>query len=350
MLKNLASGKNIGRLIMPILLFGGVVACTNTAPPPSEQATQNQPTITPTSNTATTNKLKIITTFLPMYMFTKAVTGEQADVQILVPPGISPHHYQATPANAQAIAQSQVLVKNGLGLETFLDGLIQASGSKELVKVDASQGIVAIQTEDNHDDHGENTEQQEISEKTDQEKTAQADEHDHAHTEGNPHVWLDPQLAQKQVENIRDALMKADPAQQNIYQTNANNYIQQLKVLDQEFQSQLDKLSGCKFIAFHDAYPYLAKRYGLQQLNIVELPEDEITPQDLQRIMQDIKTYQVKAVLTEPGVTNQRIQQIAQDTGLPLKVLDPMDTGELDPQYYFTGMRRNLTTLIEVCQ
>lgn len=345
MLKNLAWGQNIGRLIMPILLFGGVVACTNTAPPPSEQATQNQPTITPTPNTANTSKLKIITTFLPVYMFTKAVTGEQVDVQILVPPGISPHHYQATPANAQAIAQSQVLVKNGLGLETFLDGLIQASGRKELVKVDASQGIVAIETEDQHDDHGANAEHKETSEKTDQ-----AHEHGHLHPEGNPHVWLDPQLAQKQVENIRDALMKADPAQQNIYQTNANNYIQQLQKLDQEFQSQLGKLTGCKFIAFHDAYPYLAKRYGLQQLNIVELPEDEITPQDLQRIMQDIKTYQVKAVLTEPGVTNQRIQQIAKDTGLPLKVLDPMDTGELDPQYYFTGMRRNLTTLMEVCQ
>ncbi|MGL6284831.1 MAG: metal ABC transporter solute-binding protein, Zn/Mn family [Microcoleaceae cyanobacterium] len=345
MLKNLACGQNIGRLIMPILLFGGMVACTNTAPPPSEQATQNQPATTPKPNTENTSKLRIITTFLPVYMFTQAVTGKQADVQILVPPGISPHHYQATPANAQTIAQSQVLVKNGFGLETFLDGLIDASGSKELVKVDASQGIVAIETEENHDDHGENTEQQETPEKTDQ-----ADEHGHAHTEGNPHVWLDPQLAQKQVENIRDALIKADPAQQNIYQTNANNYIQQLQILDQEFQSQLGKLTGCKFIAFHDAYPYLAKRYGLQQLNIVELPEDDITPQDLQRIMQDIKTYQVKAILTEPGVTNQRIQQIAQDTGLPLKVLDPMDTGELDPQYYFTGMRRNLTTLMEVCQ
>jgi zinc/manganese transport system substrate-binding protein len=328
MLKNLAWGQNIGRLIMPILLLGGVIGCTNTAPPPSEQATQNQSTITPAPNTANTSKPKIITTFLPVYMFTKAIAGEQADVQILVPPGISPHHYQATPANAQAIAQSQVLVKNGLGLETFLDGLIQASGSKELVKVDASQGIVAIETEDNHDDH----------------------DHGHVHPEGNPHVWLDPQLAQKQVENIRDALIKVDPAQQNIYQTNANNYIQELQKLDQEFQSQLGKLTGCKFIAFHDAYPYLAQRYGLQQLNIVELPEDEITPQDLQRIMQDIKTYQVKAVLTEPGVTNQRIQQIAKDTGLPLKVLDPMDTGELDPQYYFTGMRRNLTTLMEVCQ
>lgn len=346
MLKSLVWGQNIGRLIMPILLFGGVVACTNTAPPPSEQATQNQSTITPTPNTAATNKLKIITTVLPVYMFTKAIAGEQADVQILVPPGTSPHHYQATPANAQAIAQSQVLVKNGLGLETFLDGLIQASGSKELVKVDASQGIVAIETEDDHEhhDHGENKEENPPVQAT------QADKHDHVHAEGNPHVWLDPQLAQKQVENIRDALIKADPAQQNIYQTNANNYIQQLKVLDQEFQSQLDKLTGCKFIAFHDAYPYLAKRYGLQQLNIVELPEDDITPQDLQRIMQDIKTYQVKAVLTEPGVTNQRIQQIAKDTGLPLKVLEPLDTGELDPQYYFTGMRRNLTTLMEVCQ
>ena len=109
-------------------------------------------------------------------------------------------------------------------------------------------------------------------------------------------------------------------------------------------------MKGCKFITFHDAFPYLARRYGLQQEAIIEIPEDSMTPQDLQRVQQAAKQYQVTALFTEPGIEDKRIQQISSDLNLPIGTIDPLESGETDPQYYFQAMRGNLEALERGCQ
>ena len=269
---------------------------------------------------------KVVATFLPMYLFTKAVSGSSREVEILVPPNVTAHEYQASPSDARKLAQAEILVKNGLGMETFLSGLVANAGSPQLKQIDASQGIEPL-TEDDHDH-----------------------DHSHSHAEGNPHVWLDPILAQKQVANIREGLIAVDPKNTQTYQANADAYIKQLQELDQEFKSRLGSVKNCKFIALHDAYPYLARRYGIQQMAVVELPEDSISPRDIQRVISAVKEYQVQALLSEPGANDSRLQQISNDVGLPIKTLDPIETGSLDPQYYFTAMRKNLNTLEGICQ
>ena len=274
---------------------------------------------------------KIVTTFLPVYLFTKAVVGDTGEVEILISPGTEVHDYQATPDDAKLLAQADVLVENGLGIEEFLSGLIANAGNSELQQIDSSEGIEVIEEE--HDEHEHEEE-----------------EHGHHHEEGNPHVWLDPVLAQQQVANIRDGLIAINPSNADSYRTNADAYIQQLQQLDNEFQQRLAPVKGCKFITFHDAFPYLARRYGLQQEAIVEIPEDSITPQDIQRVQQAANQYQVKALLTEPGIEDKRIQQISSDLNLPLEAIDPLESGETDPQYYFQVMRGNLEALSRACQ
>ncbi|MEA5542309.1 zinc ABC transporter substrate-binding protein [Limnoraphis robusta Tam1] len=272
-----------------------------------------------------TRSTKVVATFLPMYLFTKAVSGSSQEVEILVPPNVTAHEYQASPSDARKLAQAQILVKNGLGMETFLSGLVANAGNPQLKQIDASQGIQALQEDHDHD-------------------------HGHSHAEGNPHVWLDPILAQKQVANIREGLIAADAGNAQTYRANADAYIKQLQQLDQEFKSRLGSVKGCKFIAFHDAYPYLARRYGIQQMAVLELPEDSISPRDIQRVIAAVKEYDVQALLSEPGVNDSRLQQISNDVGLPVKTLDPIETGSLDPQYYFTAMRKNLKTLEDICK
>ncbi len=280
---------------------------------------------------------KIVATFLPIYMFTKGVTGENGEVELLIPPGADPHEYQATPKNARTIAAADVLVKNGLGLEEFLEKLVDATGNSQLQEIDASQNIQPIEEEEDDHDHHDHDHDHDHH-------------HHHSHEEGNPHVWLDPVLAQQQVKNIRDGLIKSDPNNTTTYQTNANIYLQKLQQLDQEFKTRLTPFQGCKFIVFHDAYPYLAKRYNLQQIAVVELPQDNITPKDIQRVINTTKKYQVKGLLAEIGFNDSRMQQIAKDVGLPIKKLDPINSGLLDPENYFTAMRNNLKSLEEVCQ
>ncbi|MCL2924437.1 MAG: zinc ABC transporter substrate-binding protein, partial [Trichodesmium sp. MAG_R04] len=166
------------------------------------------------------NGTKIIATFLPIYMFTKAVTGETGEIELLIPAGADPHEYQATPENARAIAKADILVKNGLGLEEFLEKLVNAASNPQLQEIDASKNIKPIEEDENdHHDHDH--------------------DHDHGHEQGNPHVWLDPVLAQQQVKNIRDGLVKANPNNATTYQANASIYLQKLQQLDQEFKTRL---------------------------------------------------------------------------------------------------------------
>ncbi|MEL6788178.1 MAG: zinc ABC transporter substrate-binding protein, partial [Cyanobacteria bacterium J06607_15] len=123
-----------------------------------------------------------------------------------------------------------------------------------------------------------------------------------------------------------------------------------LQQLDSEFEQRLAPVAGCNFITFHDAFPYLAQRYGLQQEAIVEIPEDSITPRDIQRVQQAAEEYQVKALLTEPGIEDKRIEQISSDLNLSLEAIDPIESGDTDPQYYFQAMRGNLEALERACQ
>jgi zinc transport system substrate-binding protein len=275
------------------------------------------------------SNLKIVTTFLPVHLFTKAVVGDTGQVEILISPGTEVHDYQATPDDAKLLAQADVLVENGLGIEEFLESLVTNAGNSKLQEINASAGIEVIEAE-----HGEH----------------EHEEHGHHHEGGNPHVWLDPVLAQQQVSNIRDRLIAINPSNADNYRTNAEAYIQQLQQLDNEFTQRLAPVKGCNFITFHDAFPYLAQRYGLKQEAIVEIPEDSITPKDIQRVQQAANQYQVKALLSEPGIEDKRIQQISSDLNLPLEAIDPLESGETNPQYYFQVMRENLEALERACK
>ena len=275
---------------------------------------------------------KIVTTFLPIHLFTKAVVGDTGEVDILISPGAEVHDYQATPDDAKLLAQADILVENGLGIEEFLSGLVANAGNSNLQQITASEGIEVIEGEQNEHDEEEH----------------EGEEHGHHH--GNPHVWLDPVMAQQQVATVRDGLIAINPNNADSYRSNAEAYIQQLQQLDNEFKQRLAPLAGCNFITFHDAFPYLAQRYGLKQEAIVEIPEDSITPKDIQRVQQAAEQYQVKALLTEPGIEDKRIQQISGDLNLPLEAIDPLESGETDPQYYFQAMRGNLEALERACQ
>jgi len=285
---------------------------------------------------------KIVTTFLPVHLFTKAVVGDTGEVDILISPGAEVHDYQATPDDAKLLSEADVLVGNGLGIEEFLSGLVANAGNSNLQQITASEGIEVIEGEHGHDEHE--------GEEHEHEHGGEEHGHGHHHEEGDPHVWLDPVLAQQQITNIRDGLIAIAPNNADSYRTNADAYIQQLQQLDNEFQQRLAPVAGCNFITFHDAFAYLAQRYGLQQEAIVEIPEDSITPKDIQRVQQAAKEYQVQALLTEPGIKDKRIQQISSDLNLSLEAIDPLESGETDPQYYFQAMRGNLEALERACQ
>ncbi|WP_295535155.1 zinc ABC transporter substrate-binding protein [Synechococcus sp. UW140] len=278
---------------------------------------------------------KVLTTFMPITLFTKAVAGNCAEVQALIPANSGPHDFQAKPADLIALRQAKLLVKNGLGMENFLTKLINSAGNKDLLVIDSSRGITTL---DSPEEEGHAEE-------------AHSNHSHSSHGEVNPHIWLDPLRAIKQVENIRDGLVKADPSCAASYRSNAATYVAKLKTLNAEITNQLNPYQGKTFVAFHDFAPYFASRYKLKADFLVDVPELNPSPADLLRVAAEVKRSQLKALLSEPQEGERSFNALAKDLGVKVSVFDPMETGSLqaslNPATYFKVMRSNVADLIK---
>ncbi len=271
--------------------------------------------------------LKVVTTVLPITLFTKAVAGDCARVAALVPANIGPHDFQARPGDLAALRQAQVLVKNGLALEGFLDKLLASAGNRELKVIDSSRGVATLETEHHHNGPA----------------------HGHDHGPVNPHIWLDPLRAVQQVETIRDGLVKADPSCAEGYRRNAAAFTTQLRRLNIEIAALLRPYRGKTFVAFHDFAPYFAQRYSLKAEFLVDLPEINPSPADLQRVASEVKRSQLNALVSEPQAGNRSFNALASDLGVRISVFDPLERAGTaaagDPDTYLQVMRRNAAGL-----
>jgi zinc transport system substrate-binding protein len=305
--------------------------------------------------------LQVVTTFLPITQFTTAVAGDRAEVVQLLPTNVGPHDYQAKPGDAQAIATADVLVKNGLEMEFFLDDMIQNAENADLVVIDSSEGIATLASAGDHGhdhakeeghDHAEG--EAHDHDHAEGEAHAEGEEHDHAghshaHGEFDPHVWLDPKRAIQQVENIRDGLITADPEGEAEYTANAAAFIAELEALDAEITEKLVPFAGQTFVVFHDFAAYFAESYGLESQFLVGIPEENPSPEDVKRVMETVQAQGLKTIMTEPQVEATTFEAIANDLDINVSVFDPVATGDSDavqPDYYLTTMRQNVENLV----
>ena len=272
----------------------------------------------------------MVTTFLPITLFTRAVAGDCATVTALIPPSSGPHDFQAKPGDLVALREARVLVKNGLEMEGFLDKLVASAENASLVVIDSSRGVATIDSPEEQGHHP-------------------GDSHGHAHGAVNPHIWLDPLRAVQQVETIRDGLVEADPGCAEGYRRNADAYTAQLRRLNDEIAARLKPFRGQTFVAFHDFAPYFAERYGLAAEFVVDVPEINPTPEDLQRVGEIVKRSQLQALLSEPQEGNRSFNTLARDLGVTIVVFDPLETGSeedsRDPSTYLRVMRSNAENL-----
>ncbi|MEW9697792.1 metal ABC transporter substrate-binding protein [Paenibacillus sp. SI8] len=260
-----------------------------------------------TAPAAENSKIKIVTTFYPMYEFTRQVAGEHADVTALVPAGAEPHDWEPTAQDMKQMEEANVFVYNGAGVEHWVDKALQSVKKDHLTVVEASKGIDLMEGAE-EEDHDHETEAH-SSEKA-----------------WDPHVWLDPVLAQKEVASIELALEQADPVHKEDYKKNADAYIVKLKELDQSFRAALSTVKRKEFVTQHAAFGYLAKQYGLTQVPIAGLsPEEEPQPAKMADIIRFAKEHEVKTIFFETLADPKVAAVVAKEVGAKSAVLNPIE-------------------------
>jgi ABC-type Zn uptake system ZnuABC Zn-binding protein ZnuA len=260
------------------------------------------------------------TTFLAD--ITRNVAGDRLQVDALLPVGADPHGYQPTPSDVAKISKSTVLIVNGLGYEQFLSTLLANAGGQRDV-IEATAGLSPRKNAGL--EHGV-----------------------------DPHMWLDPNNAITYVENIRDALVKADPNGAAIYKANADAYVAQLKALDAWIVEQVNQIPANRrlLVTNHEALGYFADRYGFTVIGAV-VPgfSTDAAPsaQQMAGLIDLIKSSGAPAIFLGQVESDTLAAQIANETSA--KVISDLYLESLTEgppaATYIDMMKHNVTRIVE---
>jgi len=257
-------------------------------------------------------RLLVAASIAPLADFVRQVGGDAVEVFTLVPPGASPHTYEIAPRQVVRVANARLLVLNGVGLEYWANKLVGAAGNPTLRVVDTSAGIPLLDS----GPHG-----------------------------ANPHIWLDVRQAMLQVRHVSDALTQVDPSHAAEYRANTAAYLKQLEALDTEIAAEVAGWRHHEFIAFHPAWVYFARRYGLQQVAVIEKsPGREPSPAEVVAIVEAARRIGARAIFAEPQFSSKAASTIAEESGARVVFLDPLG-GSVLSQTYVDLMRYNLAQM-----
>jgi len=290
--------------MLTVALLLAMTTSTAALTPLRTVAAANQTDINSSStNTTNTNrqpgqaKINVVTSFFPIYEFVKAVGENRINLSVLIPIGAEPHDFDPTIQEVQKANSANLLVYNGASMEEpWIHNLAPQN------TVDTSKGMNLLANPNDPEIKGPN----------------------------DPHIWLDPVLAIKQVQNIRDGLDKIDPKNAAYYNQNAQNFIGQLNKLDIAFRGNLTSSNCAKrdFIPFHLAFAYFAKRYGLNAHPIHEglTANGEVLPQKLVEVVNLAKNLGIKVIYSEDLIDPRSAQAIAEKIpGAKVVVLSPIE-------------------------
>ncbi|MGZ4705518.1 MAG: metal ABC transporter substrate-binding protein [Acidimicrobiales bacterium] len=239
-------------------------------------------------------EIRVVATTTQVQDFSRAIGGDCVQVYGVLQPNVDPHDYEPSPADLQAIADADVIVKNGVDLEKWFDDTV-ASASPRGAIVDASEGVDVLP----------------------------GDAEDPA---GDPHIWHDPQNAKIMVTNIERALVSARPACQAELEANLTAYSAQLDALDAANRAAIDALPTRKLVTNHDAFGYYVRRYGLDFVGSIIPSFDtsaELSAAEVDDLVARIRAEGVRAIFSESSLPPKTADAIGQEAGV--RVVDGED-------------------------
>ena len=263
------------------------------------------------AQTPDNGKLKVAASFYPLAYFAEQISGGLAEVSSITPLGIEPHDFEPTPKDIIKIKSSDVFLFIGAGFDSWAEKLAENFESSKTIGLGLSAHFKPI---------------------------------------NNPHIWLDPSLAQKEALIIRDIFIEADPLNKDRYIYNGEIFVSKLADLDVKYQQGLANCKTRDIIVTHDAFSHLADRYSLTSVSIAGLsPDQETSPRQLGEIIKLVREKNIRFVFFEPLANKKFAETIALETNvemLPLNPLEGLAKDEIEMgKDYFSIMEENLDNL-----
>jgi len=292
---------------------------------------------------AAEQSLRVLCTTFPVYQIcrniTRGVKGVELDLMVPAQLGC-PHNYAMTPGDARKIAEADILVINGLGMEEFLEDRLDSINPGVKI-VDGSSGIGEVLEFGGPDS--------EHSEGHLQDKGSESGEHHHHAL--NAHLFASPRMAALMALNISDRLSRLVPTEAELVRENGRLYSERLADLAGEFKELVEGLENNRIVTQHGAFDYLARDTGLEIVATINSEGgDTLSAAGLIGLVRTIREAGVGAVFTEPQYPARIGRTIASEAGIPFAELDPVASGPAKApfDYYESVMRKNMRTLDEL--
>lgn len=279
----------------------------------------------------TGKKIKVLTTVAPITNIVRNVAGSNVDLHGLIPEGADSHTFEPVPSDVKYVAQADLIIMNGLHLETPTMHLVDANKKKTAVVV-----LLADQT---------------ISRK----EWVYDFSFPEDKGDPNPHLWLNAAHGMKYAELVREALVTVDPANKAAYDSNAAAYLAKLKQLDEAIMAVMKTIpeKNRKLVTYHDSWAYFCPRYGCKVIGAVQ-PSDfaQPTPRDMVALIKQLKAEAVPAIFGSEVFPSKVLDQIGREAGV--KFIDTLRDDDLpgeldDPRHTYVGMmKENVETMARV--
>jgi len=245
--------------------------------------------------------MRLVVSIQPLAWFAERISGDLAEVSVMVPPGGNPHTYEPLPRQMAMLAQTPLFVKAGSGVEFEIDWMERFMKMNPSLKVcDASRGVALLPMAVGH-----------------------SHRHDSSVHHMDPHYWLDPGNGLLIADAIAEALSKEDPLNSAVYRENARVLKEELKELDAFIRGRLRGLTNRSFLVFHPAWGYYAHAYNLQQI-AAEEEGKSLTPRQMERVIRFARQAGIRVVFVSPQFSSAQAETIARGIGGVTRIVDPL--------------------------
>ena len=251
------------------------------------------------------SRLEVVATTTDLRSLAEAVGGNRVMAVSLVPPGMDAEEYQPKPQDVLRLKNARLLIRVGLDYDLWLDRLLAQAGRPVISRggpayVDASLGVTVLELRGMSVGPGDG----------------------HAHGSGNPHYWLDPKNAETMTANILEALARIDPSNAATYEANRQAFLTRLNAKLTEWETKLNTLKSESIVAYHNSWPYFARRFRLNVIGFIETkPGVPPSPAHLAGIVRDMQKRGARIVVREPHEPERDVAFVASKAGAKVVTL-----------------------------